>query len=112
MSFRCVFKARSSLQASYVQHDQCVAFSHYRRRSRAEDIGVTYANLTNPRTSEPLLDALREERVPTLEGNDFVIHGAQTTVPKMGSSSTFPQAWWCRLVEDVDTVLMQQKAWQ
>jgi hypothetical protein len=68
--------------------------------TRAGDPGTTYATLTNPRMSEPLLPALREAHVSKLKGTQFIITGLETIVPKIGSSTTHPQAWWCRLVED------------
>jgi hypothetical protein len=51
---------------------------------------------------------LRDAHVANLKGNQFVLHSEQTNSMKPhGSSSTRQQAWWCGLVEDFDTVLMQ-----
>ena len=73
---------------------------------RAEDKPVVYATLTNSKMSEALLPALRHAYIDKLKGNSFIVHGEETTAPKVGSSVTLPQAWWCRLVEDAETVLM------
>lgn len=71
--------------------------THYSRDS--QHTGVTYATLTNSKLSEPLLTALRHAHVAAMKDSQFVIHGEETDVPKVGSSISFPQAWWCKVVD-------------
>jgi hypothetical protein len=76
---------------------------------RINERGTAYATLTSARTSDALIPVLRDTSIRSLKGKEFVLHGFQTTAPPIGSSQTCPQAWWCKLVEDAEPVLVRPR---
>jgi hypothetical protein len=72
------------------------------RRSEVAPLAITtIATLVHEDRGGPLLRLLRDARVKTLKGEQFLVIGLQfvdVTYP----SDDPPQAWWCRLVSPDD----------